>query len=534
MFSKSILSLVFFPILLQAVPIPTDVRAPLVHHLATAINRMTANLYSAIKDDNSSNIVVSPFSIHTAASMLYHGTKGVTQKQLERAIGFRGVPTETIKMENKNLLRSYRRRKLELDTKIEIANSLFADNSFPVDQDYQNLLRDFYLTKVRTVDFADSQGSVDTINSWVKNKTHNLIEELLSPSSVDADTKMVLLNAIYFKANWFVPFNPLDTKKAPFHTSVNESVETDFMTVDTELDIGFMDESNKVSVVALPYEDENYQMLLLVPEPDDDIKQLEGKIFDTDLKNLSAKLINVRTLLTLPKFKVGYETSLKTAFKKMGAHRVFNENADLSPISNVSGLLVQDILHKAQVEVNEEGSEAAGVTGIFVGIRVSSKPAVININRPFMFVIHDKLNNIPLFIGKIGDPSEGKAKVEPLIAVRDGSEDGFAEFGSQVREEVSFREVEDDIEQEVEMDAEEEAHIKNFGVTTTEGSSLCGNRKNVTESHESDITFPCEGDGDTEPIRDYKKEHGDGSRFGHNGELADLNPQLKQQLNKER
>jgi serpin B len=497
---------------------------------------MTANLYSAIRDDNSSNIVVSPFSIHTAASMLYHGTKGVTKAQLGEAIGFRGIGAETIKTENKNLLRSYRRRKLELDTKIEIANSLFADDSFPVAEDYQELLRNFYLTKVRTVDFAESQESVDTINSWVKNKTHNLIEDLLSSSSVDENTKMVLLNAIYFKANWLVPFDPLDTTKAQFHKSVNDSVETDFMTIDTELDIGFMDKSNKVSVVAMPYEDDNYQMLLLIPEQDDDIKELEEKIFDADLKNLSEKLINVRTLLTLPKFKVGYETSLKTAFKKMGAHNVFDQNADLSPISNVTGLLVQDILHKAQVEVNEEGSEAAGVTGIFVGIRVSSKPAVINVNRPFMFVIHDKLNNIPLFIGKIGDPSEGnKAKVEPLISIRDGSQEEFAEFGSQqVKEEVSFREVEENIEEEVEMDAEEEAHIKNFGVTTTEGSSLCGNKRNVTESHQSDISFPCEGDGDTEPIRDYKKKHGDGSRFGHNGELADLNPQLKEELNKER
>jgi len=532
MFLKWTASLVLLPILLQATPIPTDGGAPLVQHLTKAINKMTANLYSAIRNDDASNIVVSPFSIHTAVSMLYHGTKGLTKTQLERALGFHGVPEESVKTENKALLRSYRRRKLELNnTKIEIANSLFADDTFPVDTDYQSLLNEFYLTKVRTVDFADGTKSVDAINSWVKNKTQNLIQELLMPDSVDGNTKMVLLNAIYFKANWLVPFNPLDTTKALFHKSENESVETDFMTLDAELDIGFLDNSNKVSVVGLPYEDDNYQMLLMIPEQQDHLEELEKQIFDTDLNSVSSNLINVRTLLTLPKFKVGYETSLKAALKKMGAHRVFSGRADLSPISNVSGLLVQDILHKAQVEVNEEGSEAAAVTGIFVGIRVSTKPAVINVDKPFMFVIHDKVNNIPLFIGKIGDPSEGKPKVEPLIVVRDLAEDGFAEFGSQVQENVSFDEVPNEETEAQEMDAEEQAHIKNFGDTTTEASSLCGN---VTEGHESDIRFPCEGDGDTEPIRDYKKVHGDGSRFGHNGELADLNPQLKEELNKER
>jgi len=532
MFLKWTLPLVLIPVLLQATPIPTKGGAPLVTHLSDAINKMTANLYSAIRNDDASNIVVSPYSIHTAVSMLYHGTKGLTKTQLERALGFNGITEESVKTENRALLRSYRRRKLELNnTKIEIANSLFADDTFPVDTDYQTLLKEFYLTKVRTVDFADGKNSVATINSWVKNKTQNLIEELLMPDSVDADTKMVLLNAIYFKANWLIPFDPLDTTKALFHKSVNESVETDFMTLDSELDIGFLDKSNKVSVVGLPYEDDNYQMLLLIPEQQDDLEKLEKQIFDTDLKSISSNLINVRTLLTLPKFKVGYETSLKAAFKKMGAHQVFNERADLSPISNVTGLLVQDILHKAQIEVNEEGSEAAAVTGIFVGIRVSAKPAVINVDKPFMFVIHDKANNIPLFIGKIGDPSEGKPKVETIIAERELVEDEFAEFGSQVQEDLSFDEETNEENEVQEMDAEEQAHIKNFGDTTTEASSLCGN---VIEGHESDIRFPCEGDGDTEPIRDYKKVHGDGSRFGHNGELADLNPQLKEEVNKER
>jgi len=236
------------------------------------------------------------------------------------------------------LLRSYHTKKNRYDTKIEIANSLFADDSFSVKEDYQNMLKQFYLTKVRAVDFSDSSESVDTINSWVRNKTSNLIQELLSADSVDETTRMVLLNAVYFKANWLHKFLIEDTTKAPFSISKTKEVTADFMTYEGRVLHEIIPELDDATVVALPYEDTDFQMLIVLPNENSDIEALQDKIFGVDLKNISNQLQNKSVILSLPKFKLGYETSLRDAFIAMNASKVFGRQADLGLISNEDNL----------------------------------------------------------------------------------------------------------------------------------------------------------------------------------------------------
>jgi len=530
-------------------------------HLSRAVGRMSRRMYEAIRDGSQDNIVVSPFSVHTGVSMLAHGAEGRTLDQLAAVLGFvemSSLGPGDVLPNRRDLLLSYRDKKNMLDSDIEIANSLFADDSFSIKDDYQNLVRNFFLSQVRSVDFEDNLSSVESINSWVANKTNNLIQSLLTPDNVDSTTRMVLINAIYFKAKWLNQFKTEDTKTALFH-SPSSSKEARFMSIKTNLRTGSISQLN-ATVVSLPYEDPNFSMLILLPNEDSDIEELQDNMASQNIDDIIDQLQLSPTKLSLPKFKIGYETSLKDTFKAMGAGRVFSKQAELGLISDESHLGVEDILHKAQVEVTEEGSEAAAATGIVVGIRLAEQPRVVNVNRPFMFVIYDSLNDIPLFMGKISDPTEGSRPgtmrtadaedeevtevAEKLVAAPEKDDDDMNKSGQsaletvdadesavhfsddpqpQIEELINPSESDDSANDDEEMDAEERAHVRNVGPEKVEDSRDC---TVVSGNDPSDITFPCPQIGDTEPIRNYIEEHGDGSIYGHNGELADLNPKL--------
>merc|ERR550519_2366623 len=159
-------------------------------------------------------------------------------------------------------------------------------------------------------------------------------------------------------------------------------------------------------VVSLPYEDENFRMLIFLPHEGYNVEDLETDDFPSILDNIDDYLFRTDLILRLPKFKVDYSKSLVESFQQLGVSDAFLD-ADLSEISD-EPLFVSDIVHKVAVEVTEEGSEAAAVTGVFIQARSGGIEAVMDVNRPFKFVIQDKRNNIPLFVGKINDPTNGK------------------------------------------------------------------------------------------------------------------------------
>jgi serpin B len=548
--------LTFVPRFVICTPIPN---VPVItEHISAGVNHLTSRLYNIVghSNGNVANIIMSPFSIHMCVSMLAHGSTDQTRDQLTNILGFDQTPIQDTLADNFELLWSYHIAKEQLETDIEIANSLFLDDSFSVKQDYQDILTTFYLTKVRTVNFANNIESVDTINNWVANKTRNLIQKLVNYDSVDRTTRMILLNGIYFKAKWLKPFRTEDTRTGLFHISDSNAVEASFINTVTDMNAGVIRELNNATVVSLPYEDTNFQMLLFLPGQHSNIDQLVSDMFSHGLSisNITNQLTSTTTYLSMPKFKIGYQTSLKETFKALGASRAFSKHAELGLISDESDLGVDDILHKAQVEVTEEGSEAAAVTGIFVGIRVAVKHLVVNINKPFMFIIYDSLNNIPLFVGKIGDPTDQSAPASrtptdhsapasgPPMGnsapfSRTPTEQNIADIGTD-QSAVNFNTssfhvqaatnvktdnesfeliVSEDIDNV--MDAEERAHISNFGKESD--AVNCGDG-NVTGIDSSAIRFPCPDHEDTEPIRAYIEEHGDGSIYGHNGELAEM------------
>eukprot|EP00091_Calanus_sinicus_P001538 TRINITY_DN1154_c0_g2_i4.p1 TRINITY_DN1154_c0_g2~~TRINITY_DN1154_c0_g2_i4.p1 ORF type:complete len:294 (-),score=72.12 TRINITY_DN1154_c0_g2_i4:354-1103(-) len=217
---------------------------------------------------------------------------------------------------------------------------------------------------------------------------------------------MMLLNAVYFKANWQLPFQPADTVRSTFFVSADSSVEADMMFLDSEIFYG-QDKALQSQVISLQYEDPNFTMIIILPDSDEAMESLSENLKEKNFTQIHNSLNSRDLLLKMPKFKLGFRTQLVSAFKALGVADIFDEaSADLSDITDES-VFVSDILHETKIEVNEEGSEAAAVTGIQLDTRAGgSGPISLKIDRPFMFVIQDLKNNIPLFMGKIVNPTE--------------------------------------------------------------------------------------------------------------------------------
>merc|ERR1712123_13547 len=381
-----------FPLMVSSVPVPSVTsQQKLIPNLSNSVAKSAKNLFNIVEDqeNKSNNVIISPLSIHLAMSLLYNGAKGDSKVQLANVLGLVNVSDHTVQEEARNLLISYSTLKSNLTTNIELANVIFADDTTDVKDSYEQILNKSFLTSTQRLNFSDVEESAETINDWVAKKTNDLITDLVSPVSLSPDTRMMLLNAVYFRANWQLPFQKDGTAKSAFSVSEDTFVDADMMFLDNELYYGHNMEL-EAQVVSLQYEDPNFTMLLILPDNETALGSLSNNLTEMDFTQIHNSLNSRDLLLRIPKFKLGYKTQLVSAFKDMGIADIFDEaSADLSGITDES-LFVSDILHETKIEVNEEGSEAAGVTGIQLDTRAGgSGPLFLKIDRPFFFVIQD-------------------------------------------------------------------------------------------------------------------------------------------------
>merc|ERR1719220_1634834 len=376
-------------------------------------------------DPSSENVVISPVSVWLALAMLHQGAAGTTRRELQEFLELPGPGG----LDTGALLQDYAERRAELNTTIQLANIMFADRSLPVRADYQQALQTNLKSQVRSVDFSQQFLAAKEINDWVENKTNHLITDFISPDILSPSTRLLVLNAIYFKANWKYPFLKFDTlNSVKFEVTKNSDVEVDMMAKSSDSILYQSNSAPQSDIVSLPYEDENFQMMVFLPHDNSDgsLQNLIGDFQSVDFNNIYGNLTESLVDLYLPKFSIGFKSELVSTLMSHGLRSMFNpEEADFSKISEES-LRVSNILHETKVEVTEEGSEAAGITGAVLDLRASvSHSHEVNVNRPFVFVIQDRKNNIPLFIGKVVNPSSEEPRrkknspnTENLIALR--------------------------------------------------------------------------------------------------------------------
>ncbi|NBC03090.1 MAG: serpin family protein [Bacteroidetes bacterium] len=351
-------------------------------------------------DNEEENLFISPLSISTALAMTLNGAEGETLDQMKEALHLNGMETGEINEAFQSLIELL----VSVDPKVtmKIANSVWHDQSLDVEEDFLQRLENFYDAEVAGLDFKDS-GSVDTINSWVNENTEGKIEKIID--RIPPEMVMYLINAIYFKGDWLSKFDKDETRKADFHLESGETVQVEMMSQKERYAVNF---SEEVRMIELPYGDSLFTMSVLMPgDPEMPLNQfIEEEITKENLVKWRSNLRVSEVPLELPKFEMEYEITYNDILKSMGMEKAFDEGAaDFSGIADVSpqNLFISEVKHKTFVSVDEEGTEAAAVTS--VGVGVTSLPPSMIVNRPFVFIIHERESGTNLFMGKVKDPS---------------------------------------------------------------------------------------------------------------------------------
>lgn len=351
-------------------------------------------LKNTIYQSKESNVFVSPLSVSIALGMAWNGASGATKAEMETAMHMAGLTVNEIN-DYYQIMQSTLPT-IDPSTKLSIANSLWYRKGFPVKSEFLNVNKDYYGAYVQELDFSQTW-AVDTINNWCAKKTNQLIPTILD--EIPSEAMLYLVNAVYFKGIWRNKFEKADTKEREFSNEQNQKNMVNMM---YQQDTFPYYKDELAQYVDLAYGNKAFSMTVILPNDNVTTNQVLQSLNAESYATIIAKL-NVREImLYLPRFKVENKFTLNNALKAMGMKMAFTEAADFSKISAVE-LYISEVLHKTYITVDEVGTEAAAVTS--VGFFTTSMPEypIVNINKPFVFLIREKSTGVILFIGKLGD-----------------------------------------------------------------------------------------------------------------------------------
>lgn len=353
------------------------------------------------------NLFFSPFSVSVALAMTYPGTEGETEAQLRDALHF-NLPEPTLHSAFNATLQALKGRGSELAEdsegsgfELRTVNQAFGQRGYPFLDPYLDVLARHYGAGLIAVDFADSEPTRIVINDWVAENTEKRVENLLPPGSLTVDTRLVLANAVYFKANWLSQFKVADTVDSAFQAPAGErTVPMMRQTLDAQYAAG-----QGYQALELPYLSPAVRMLFILPEPGE-LDALSSALDDGLFTEIRATLSEHEVKLGLPRFQFESENPLKVALMALGMLLPFGGDADFSAIAGgVEPLWIDEVYHKAFVALDEEGTEAAAATAVVVTTESSKPQAEITFDRPFIFAIYDEPTGQILFLGHLNDPA---------------------------------------------------------------------------------------------------------------------------------
>ncbi|KAG8442444.1 hypothetical protein GDO86_011288 [Hymenochirus boettgeri] len=375
--------------------------------LSAANGNFAVNIFQKLNEDKKCNVFFSPLSISSALSMVYLGARGNTAAQMSQVLqldrtkdahtSFQSLLTEINKPGTDYLLRT--------------ANRLYGEESFTFLQEFLESTKTYYHADSQPVDFSGKPEECrKEINDWVSQKTEGKILDLLPSNSVDSLTRLILVNAIYFKGNWDKPFDKHSTREMPFRLSKTESKPVQMMFIDTEFPMTYV-ESLKTKIVEVPYVNNELSMIIMLPDDIEDgttgLEKLEqeltyGKFEEwTNPENMKRTELE----LYLPKFKLEGEYNLNSVLSSMGMSDAFNKgNSDFSGMSGKRDLFLSKVVHKSFVDVNEEGTEAAAATGVQIMLCCLKILPRVVCDHPFLFFIVHKQSHSILFFGRFSSP----------------------------------------------------------------------------------------------------------------------------------
>jgi len=389
-------------------------------------NRFALELYARLRG-NEGNLFFSPYSISTALAMTYSGARGTTAGQMAQTLRFPREPNKALDSDNqdkllyrveKRLLSDERlaaafgrlQKGLKADPKREgyelsVANALWGQRGYDFLEEFLEIVETNYGGRLGEVDFAAAtEKARRSINAWVEEKTKNKIKELIKPGVLNSMTRLVLTNAIYFKGAWDTPFQEAATRPASFTLSGGKKVDVPMMNQNDRFKYA---ETESFQALELPYADNELSMVILLPKKTDGLSDFEKKLTAKSLSDWLSKLAKRKVIVSVPKFEMTSQFSLAAVLKSMGMTDAFApREADFSGMNGRKDLFISAVVHKAYVEVNEEGTEAAAATGVAIGLTSMpiDRPPTFRADHPFLFLIRHNLTGSILFIGRVANP----------------------------------------------------------------------------------------------------------------------------------
>ncbi|MFY8215023.1 MAG: serpin family protein [Chthoniobacterales bacterium] len=363
--------------------------------LVASGNRFGSELLAAV-DAPKTNRFLSPFSVRTALAMTSLGADGQTLDQMNATLGFadRDQAGAFGRMGG-----SLVAQHAGTDSTLSVANRIWIDRRFPILDTFKSACRQDFGAEAESADFASSPDSErGKINQWVSDQTQGKIDELFQPGTIDSMTRMVLANAIYFKADWKHPFSTDATTDGQFRQADGTTAQARLMQQESRLAYG---EDADFQVLEMPYSDEKLSMVVLLPKDPAAMPPASAWLSDAaKLQSLESRQV----VVTLPKFTIRTQLDLSGPLKKLGMTDAFDaETADFRRMSSGGRLFISAVVHEAFIEVDETGTEAAAATGVAMTFKMAPKdpPVVFQADRPFWFFIRDIQSGTVLFVGRL-------------------------------------------------------------------------------------------------------------------------------------
>ncbi len=350
------------------------------------------------------NLFFSPYSISTALAMTYGGARGETEAEMAAVLHLSGEQ-DAVHGAFSHLQTQLNAVQDKGNVQLSIANSLWAQNNYSFLDTFLDLTKSRYGAGVRFVDFVgNTEAARVEINTWVEEQTKEKIKDLIKQGMLEPSTVLVLCNAIYFKGDWLNQFKKERTRDADFFVTSEKSIQVPMMNESITVKFRRFD---GFSAIELPYAGNDLSMVVFLPEQKDGLKAFEERL---NLESVTAWLdelsntIPSEVSVSLPRFKTTSEFELSSILAEMGMSHAFTD-ADFSGMTGQKDLFISKVVHKAFVDVNEEGTEAAAATAVIMD-KAFHQPLAFRADHPFVFLIRENKTGSILFAGRIEDPAK--------------------------------------------------------------------------------------------------------------------------------
>ena len=411
-----LLTLVVIGTTTVAKPVP-DVAA-----VAAGNTEFALKLYDQLNDEKG-NLFLSPYSISTALAMTYAGARGETETEMAKALQFPLFPDkeggplgrERLHAGFSGLKLGLREAQKKGDVQLSIANALWPQKNYAFRPEYLNLIERDYDSVGKPLDYSNGEKARGIINRWVEQETKEKIKDLIPSGVLDSLTRMVLTNAIYFKGDWQAQFKEKSTREMPFKVTPTKTVKAPMMY--QKGNFGYYQDDD-VQVLEMPYKGDKVSMFVLLPNQGGGqpfrrpanpapkkkaLGDIEKILSPAKLSEWLGKVRRTKINTWFPKFKMTSQFSLSDKLQALGMKKAFGD-ADFSGMDGTKKLYISAVLHKAFVEVNEEGTEAAAATAVVIRTRSARRYPSFRADHPFLFLIRDKATGSILFLGRYAEP----------------------------------------------------------------------------------------------------------------------------------